>query len=129
LRYKLPGEAASRLIEQSVRAADALAKIDSAPAEQRFAVAVAAFGQRLRGESALDGYAYARIAELANASRGADPEGYRAELVRLIRMAETLGAVAQRSGASMGTLNNDGPKRLDRLERPKRLELFLGYLG
>jgi Ca-activated chloride channel family protein len=96
LRYKLPGEAASRLIEQPVRGADALAKIDTAPAEQRFAIAVAAFGQRLRGESALDGYAYARIAELANGARGADPEGYRAEFVRLIRMAEILGAVAQR---------------------------------
>jgi Ca-activated chloride channel family protein len=96
LRYKLPGEATSRLIEQPVRAADALAKIDSAPAEQRFAIAVAAFGQRLRSENALDGYAYASIAELANAARGPDPEGYRAELVRLIRMAETLGAVAQR---------------------------------
>jgi Ca-activated chloride channel family protein len=79
-----------------VRAADAHGRIDAAPAEQRFAVAVAAFGQRLRGESALDGYSYANIAELANAARGADPEGYRAELVRLIRMAETLGSVAQR---------------------------------
>ncbi len=29
LRYKLPGETASRLIEQPVRASDALAKIDS----------------------------------------------------------------------------------------------------
>ena len=96
LRYKLPAETTSRLIEQPVRAADALAKFDSAPAEQRFAIAVAAFGQRLRGESALDGYAYTRIAELANAARGPDPEGYRAEFVRLIRMAETLGAVAQR---------------------------------
>jgi hypothetical protein len=46
--------------------------------------------------SALDGCAYARIAELANAARGADPQGYRAEFVRLVRMAETLGAVAQR---------------------------------
>jgi Ca-activated chloride channel family protein len=96
LRYKLPGEAASRLIEQPVRAADAIAKMDSVPVEQRFAIAVAAFGQRLRGESALDGYAYARIAELANAARGEDPQGYRAEFVRLVRMAETLGAVAQR---------------------------------
>ncbi|HEU4343109.1 MAG TPA: VWA domain-containing protein [Candidatus Binatia bacterium] len=96
LRYKLPGEATSRLIEQPMRAADALAKIDSAPAEQRFAIAVAAFGQRLRSENAVDGYAYASIAELANSARGPDPEGYRAELVRLIRMAETLGAVAQR---------------------------------
>ena len=96
LRYKLPGETTSRLIEQPVRAADAVAKFDAAPAEQRFAIAVAAFGQRLRGENALDGYAYARIAELANAARGPDPEGYRAEFVRLIRTAETLGAVAQR---------------------------------
>jgi Ca-activated chloride channel family protein len=96
LRYKLPGEATSRLIEQAVRAAEALAKIDAAPSEQRFAVAVAAFGQRLRGEGALDGYAYERIAELANAARGADPEGYRAEFVRLVRMAETLGSIAQR---------------------------------
>ena len=96
LRYKLPGETTSRLIEQPVRGADAFAKIDAAPAEQRFAIAVAAFGQRLRGENALDGYAYARIAELANAARGPDPEGYRAEFIRLIRTAETLGAVAQR---------------------------------
>jgi Ca-activated chloride channel family protein len=96
LRYKMPGEQTSRLIEQPVRGADALAKIDAAPAEQRFAIAVAAFGQRLRGESAVDSFSYANIAELANAARGADPEGYRAEFVRLVRMAETLGAVAQR---------------------------------
>jgi Ca-activated chloride channel family protein len=96
LRYKLPGEAASRLIEQPLRAVDALAKIETAPAEQRFAIAVAAFAQRLRAESALDGFTYAKIAELANAARGADPEGYRAEFVRLVRMAETLGSVAQR---------------------------------
>ena len=96
LRYKLPGEAASRLIEQPVRAADALAKLDTAPGEQRFAIAVAALAQRLRGESALDGFTYANIAGLANAARGADPEGYRAEFVRLVKMAKTLGAVAQR---------------------------------
>jgi Ca-activated chloride channel family protein len=95
VRYKLPREAASRLIEQPVRAGQAL-KLDQAPAEQRFAVAVAAFAQRLRGESAVDGFTYASIADLANAARGADAEGYRAEFVRLVRMAETLGAVAQR---------------------------------
>ncbi|MBI2366621.1 MAG: DUF3520 domain-containing protein [Deltaproteobacteria bacterium] len=96
LRYKLPGEAASRLIEQPLRAADALASLDGVPVEQRFAVAVAAFAQRLRGESAVDGFSYGAIAQLANASRGADPEGYRAEFVRLVRMAETLDTVAQR---------------------------------
>jgi Ca-activated chloride channel family protein len=96
LRYKLPNKSTSRLIEHPVRAGDALGKIDAAPAEQRFAVAVAAFGQRLRSETALDGYSFSSIAELANTARGADAEGYRAEFVRLIRIAETMGAVAQR---------------------------------
>ncbi|HEY2987496.1 MAG TPA: VWA domain-containing protein [Candidatus Binatia bacterium] len=96
LRYKLPGETASRLIEEPVRAADALAKLDTAPGEQRFAIAVAAFAQRLRGESALDSFTYASIAELANGARGPDPDGYRAEFVRLVKMAETLDVVARR---------------------------------
>ena len=59
-------------------------------------VAVVAFGQRLRSESALDVYAYATIAAIANAARGSDPEGYCAELVRLIRMADTFRAVSER---------------------------------
>jgi len=96
LRYKRPGESTSQLIEQPVRTADALAQLDKAPAEQRFGIAVAAFAQRLRGESALDGFSYSEIAALANGARGKDPEGYRAEFARLVRMAETLGAVAQR---------------------------------
>lgn len=96
LGYKLPGESTSRLIDQPIRAADTLANVNGAHAEQRFAVAVAAFAQRLRGESAVTGFTYADIAKLANSARGADPEGYRAEFVRLVRMAETLGAVAQR---------------------------------
>src|SRR5688572_3787171 len=96
LRYKLPGESTSRLIDQPIGAADVLVNVNDAQAEQRFAVAVAAFAQRLRGESSVEGFTYADIAELANSARGADPEGYRAEFIRLVRMAETLGAVAQR---------------------------------
>jgi Ca-activated chloride channel family protein len=96
LRYKLPLESASRLIEHPVRAASALGSLDAAPAEQRFAIAVAAFAQRLRGESALESFGYADIAALANAARGSDAEGYRAELVRLVRMADTLHTVGGR---------------------------------
>jgi Ca-activated chloride channel family protein len=96
LRYKLPGEATSRLIEQPVRTADVLASLDKATPEQRFGIAVAAFGQLLRGESSVAGFGYAEIADLANRVRGADPEGYRAEFIRLVRMAETLSTVAQR---------------------------------
>jgi len=91
LRYKLPGAGASRQIAHPVHASSAHRGLADAPADQRFAVAVAAFGQRLRGEPQLADYGYDRIAELANGARGDDPDGYRAEFVKLVRMAETLG--------------------------------------
>lgn len=91
VRYKLPGEANSRLVEQPVRAASARTTLAAAPVDQRFAVAVAAFGQRLRGESQVADYSYADIADLANGARGVDSEGYRAEFVKLVRMTESLG--------------------------------------
>ncbi|WP_373888255.1 YfbK domain-containing protein [Massilia sp. Mn16-1_5] len=96
VRYKLPGEDKSRLVEQPVRAGAAHQSLQAAPADQRFAVAVAAFGQRLRGEQQLADYPYADIAELANGARGADAEGYRAEFVKLVRMTEALGKAGQR---------------------------------
>jgi Ca-activated chloride channel family protein len=95
VRYKLPGESTSRLTEHAVRAASARKSLDAVPEDQRFAVAVAAFGQRLRGEQQLDGYSYGDIASLANSARGVDSEGYRAEFVKLVRMAESLGKVGQ----------------------------------
>ncbi|KQQ91688.1 VWA domain-containing protein [Massilia sp. Leaf139] len=91
VRYKLPGESSSRLAEQPVRAGTARKALASAPADQRFAVAVAAFGQRLRGEPQVADYSYADIAELANGARGSDLDGYRAEFVKLVRMTESLG--------------------------------------
>ncbi len=95
LRYKLPGESASALLEVPVRAGAARASLAAVPDEQRFAVAVAAFGQRLRGEQEVGDLGYAAIADLANSARGADPEGYRAEFVKLVRMAETMAKVGQ----------------------------------
>jgi Ca-activated chloride channel family protein len=97
VRYKLPGESTSRLTEHAVHAASARKTFDAVPEDQRFAIAVAAFGQRLRGEQQLSDYSYADIADLANAARGVDKDGYRAEFVRLVRMAESLGKVAQAS--------------------------------
>jgi Ca-activated chloride channel family protein len=91
LRYKLPGASASREIAHAVHPAKVENGFDAAPPDQRFAVAVAAFGQRLRGEAQLADYGYDRIADLANAARGDDPEGYRAEFVKLVRMADTMG--------------------------------------
>jgi len=94
LRYKLPGAGASVLLDHPVRAASAHKAFSAAPDDQRFAVAVAAFAQRLRGEPQLAETSYADIAALANGARGADREGYRAEFVKLVRMAESLDKVS-----------------------------------
>ena len=94
LRYKLPREATSQLIEQAVGDTQTFGSLQSAPGESRFAIAVAAFAQRLRGEAVLDGFGYGEIVALANSGRGPDVEGYRAEFVRLVRMADALNTAA-----------------------------------
>ncbi len=90
IRYKAPGEQTSRLIETPVTDADAVSSFAGASADLRFSVAVAAFGQKLRGTDALAGYGYDRIMEIAAAARGADPFGYRAEFLSLVRLASAL---------------------------------------
>lgn len=95
LRYKLPGEAVSQLIEQAVHASSARKSMDTVPEEQRFAIAVAAFGQKLRGEKEVSDLSYAEIARLADAARGADREGYRAEFVKLVRLTESMNPAAK----------------------------------
>ena len=90
LRYK-PGDAdQSQLLAQPVHVADASLSVEEAPEDARFATAVAAFGQKLRDNPALAGWGWADIKALANAARGSDENGYRAELVRLIDLADTL---------------------------------------
>ena len=90
IRYKAPGEAASRLIETPVTDANAVADFAGAGDDLRFSVAVAAFGQKLRGTDAVADYGYDRIMEIAAAARGADPFGYRAEFLSLVRLASAL---------------------------------------
>lgn len=97
VRYKLPGQSGSRLTQQVVKASSAHKSMASVPDDQRFAVAVAAFGQRLRSEKDVGDFSYSAIADLANGARGADAEGYRAEFVQLVRMADTMN-VASGSG-------------------------------
>lgn len=83
LRYKLPGGTASRLIERAVPAT-LLATARPPAGDMAFAVAVAAFGQRLRGDKYLGGYGLGDARRLAG-----DPAGYwRQEFVRLAALAE-----------------------------------------
>ncbi len=89
IRYKLPGAATSKLMERPITKADAVASVDAAPEATRWALAVAAFGQQLRGDPWIEtGYDWAAIRSLADGARGKDPYGLRAEFVRLIRDAE-----------------------------------------
>ncbi|WP_432420053.1 vWA domain-containing protein [Nitratireductor mangrovi] len=92
IRYKLPDEDVSKLIETPVTAAEEIASFGQASDDQRFSVAVAAFGQKLRDTDQTAGLDYERIMEIATAARGADPFGYRAEFLQLVRLASALDA-------------------------------------
>ena len=90
IRYKLPDADISKLTTVPVTDGDAVSSFDAAGADQRFSVAVAAFGQKLRGENATAKLSFERIGELASAARGNDPFGYRSEFLSLIRLAAAL---------------------------------------
>ncbi len=90
LRYKLPDEDDSRLIEEPL----ARSMIDGAGGETsddfRFAACVAAFGQLLRGGRYTNGYSYDDVAALARRSRGEDRHGYRAQFLTMVDLAKGL---------------------------------------
>lgn len=91
IRYKLPNEDVSKLITAPVTSANEVQSFDQASTDQRFSVAVAAFGQKLRDEDATAKFGYDKIMEIATAARGADPFGYRSEFLSLVRLASALG--------------------------------------
>jgi Ca-activated chloride channel family protein len=81
LRYQLPQGSASRLL------AGPAVPIAQASADQQFAAAVAEFGLLLRQSEQRGTATYASAARLAQAGRGPDAEGYRAELLQLVKLA------------------------------------------
>jgi Ca-activated chloride channel family protein len=89
LRYKLPKEQASKLITLPITPALEKPDIGAAPDDVRFSVAVAGFGQLLRGLPYLGNYNYDDVLALAQGARGADPYGYRAEFLNLVRLAKS----------------------------------------
>ena len=58
-------------------------------AEVQFSVAVAAFGQLLKGGPYTQGYTFDDVLALAQGARGDDPFGYRAEFLNLVRLAKS----------------------------------------
>ncbi len=84
LRYKLPQSATSKLIETPI----SRAQLRAAPGESlRFAAAVAAYADALRGGTRMEGWNWNDIANAVGETRGRDPWGERNELLQLVRAA------------------------------------------
>ena len=88
LRYKLPDEQQSRLLEFALK--DGGKSFGQASKEFRFAAAVASFGLLLRGSQYNRGLSLAAVEEFAAGAADHDPMGLRSEFVDLVRQARTL---------------------------------------
>ncbi len=88
LRYKLPEQNESRLLESAVK--DSGTAFDAASVDFRFAAAVAAFGQSLRHSQYQGKMTLGDIAACAASAVGKDPFAHRAEFLDLVRKAEKL---------------------------------------
>lgn len=90
IRYKQPDSDTSKLITTPVTEANAVPALEQAQPDVRFSIAVAAFGQKLRGTDAVSAYTYGSILDLASGAKGEDGYGYRAEFLNLVRLAKSL---------------------------------------
>jgi Ca-activated chloride channel family protein len=90
MRYKAPLGDVSKLIEMPIGRDLVLDDAMKAGNDPRFAAAVAAFGQKLKGSSYGETITWQQITDLANGSKGPDVNGYRAEFVQLVGLAALL---------------------------------------
>jgi Ca-activated chloride channel family protein len=100
IRYKAPQQEHSRLLEVPIAADAKVPAISEASVDLRFAAAVAAFAQQLKGGQYTQGFDLAASAELARGAKGEDRFGLRAEFVQLVELAQSLHTAAHPSSAS-----------------------------
>jgi Ca-activated chloride channel family protein len=89
LRYKQPNADRSQLLEYPIMRSTTTT-LEKASEDFRFAVAAAAFGQRLRGGKYVGSFDYDDIAALAQTGLGEDRDGYRREFISLVKLADSL---------------------------------------
>jgi Ca-activated chloride channel family protein len=121
MRYKLPESDVSQLIEQPVTPAVVYGDIGAVSDDMRFAAAVAAFGQKLKGSDYASAMSWAEIADLARSGKGEDESGYRAEFIQLIKTTSLLkpdsadvpevDATIPDQGCVMGTTGECAPQQ------------------
>ena len=98
LRYKLPGQERSRLIETPVLRSS----LQPEPgASLRFAAAVAAYADLLRGGTNVEGWDWDDVAASARATLGEDRWGLRRELVELVESARKVTSAEPTAAAAI----------------------------
>jgi len=88
LRYKEPDGETSKLIETKI--VDNGTSAYASSADMQFATAIAEFGMLLRNSAHKGSASFADVAALARAARGADLDGYREELLRMVDTSRAL---------------------------------------
>jgi len=95
IRYKLPDRETSTLITTPITL-ELESELDAAgprAQEARFATAVAAFGQLLKGGTYTGSLRYEEVIALAQGAKGHDVFGYRSEFLNLVRLARSAAAL------------------------------------
>jgi Ca-activated chloride channel family protein len=82
LRYKSPGTSESQRLTTPIRAT-------TTPSDAGFATAIAGFAQLLKGSNYTKNWSFDDAITLATATKGPDPFGYRAEAIRLMKLAKS----------------------------------------
>ncbi|HVA51541.1 MAG TPA: VWA domain-containing protein [Pirellulales bacterium] len=98
LRYKEPEGETSKLLESVVK--DEKRNYAQASEDFRFAASVAGFGLLLRESQYKGNLTLGAVVELAEASRGADEHGYRAEFIELVKNAAAIGHASAAFGSA-----------------------------
>lgn len=88
IRYKDPGAAKSKLMEVPVKSGST--PMTECSENFRFAAAVAEFGLLLRNSEYKGAASFDHVVSGARAAMGKDEEGYRAEFIQLVKMAEVM---------------------------------------
>ena len=88
LRYKLPDENISSLIEHPV--IDKKVSLSSTTDNFRWSAAVASFGMLLRESEFAGDASYSSVIQLAKNAKGEDKEGYRLEFIQMVRSFEVI---------------------------------------
>jgi Ca-activated chloride channel family protein len=89
VRYKAPDGKTSKLLSQPINKAE---KLDLAKTSNdfRWAAAVAGFGMMLREAKDRGNISWATVLSLAQGAKGSDAEGYRAQMIEMVKRASRL---------------------------------------